>query len=167
MRGARVHLIFHTFLSRQLGSLYPTTRQDGWCHLVAVIDCSDRYLVGWRFSRSGNAGISARSLEDALIRENIIPNVHGLVIRSDNGLVFGSKRFHETVTKNHLHQEYITPYTPEQNGMIERFFRSIKEECVWQHNFVTFDEAYNKIAEWIDHYNFERDRKSTRLNSSH
>jgi len=70
--------------------------------------------------------------------------------------VFGSKRFHETVTKYHLFQEYITPYTPEQNGMIERFFRSFKEECLWQHNFVSFDEAYNKIADWIDHYNFKR-----------
>ena len=90
-------------------------------------------------------------MEDALIRENIISNVHGLVTRSDNGLVFGSKRFHETVTKYRLHQEYITPYTPKQNGMIGRFFRSFKEECVWQHNFVTFDEAYNKIADWIDY----------------
>ena len=40
--------------------------------------------------------------------------------------------------------------------MIERFFRSFKEECVWQQNFISFDEAYNKIADWIDHYNFER-----------
>jgi len=102
------------------------------------------------------AGISAGALEDALIREKIIPKVHGFVIRSDNGLVFGSKRFHETVTKYQLHQEYITPYTPEQNGMIERFFKSFKEECAWQHNFVSFDEAYNKIADWIDYYNFQR-----------
>lgn len=29
------------------------TSKDGWCQLVAVIDCCDRYLVGWRFSRSG------------------------------------------------------------------------------------------------------------------
>ena len=29
-----------------------------------------------------------------------------------------------------LQQEFITPYTPEQNGMIERFFRTLKEECV-------------------------------------
>ena len=29
-----------------------------------------------------------------------------------------------------LAQEFITPYTPEQNGIIERFFRSVKEECV-------------------------------------
>lgn len=132
------------------------TKQDGWCHLVAVIDCGDRYLVGWRFSQSGKAGISAGALEDALLREKKSADVHDLVIRSDNGLVFGSKCFHATVTKYRLRQEYITPYTPEQNGMIERFFRSLKEECVWQHNFVTFDEAYVTIADWIDHYNHER-----------
>jgi transposase InsO family protein len=28
-----------------------------------------------------------------------------------------------------LRQEFITPYTPEQNGLIERLFRSLKEEC--------------------------------------
>jgi hypothetical protein len=30
----------------------------------------------------------------------------------------------------------MTPYTPEQN-VIERFFRSLKEECVWQHSAAT------------------------------
>jgi len=132
------------------------TKRDGWCHLVAVIDCHDRYLVGWRFSRSGTAGVPAGALEDALIQERLVPGSAGLVIRSDNGLVFNSKRFHETITKYRLEQEYITPYTPEQNGMIERFFRSLKEECVWQRNFVSFDEAYDTIAGWIDHYNRER-----------
>lgn len=92
------------------------TKEADWRHLVAVIDCCDRYLVGWRFSRSRKAGISASAIEDALIREKIVPNAHGLV--------FGSKRFHETVTKYRLLQEYNTPYTPKQNGMIERFFRS-------------------------------------------
>lgn len=106
------------------------TKRDGWCHLVAVIDCHDRYLVDWRFSLSDKAGIPAGALEDALIRERLTPGTTDLVIRSDNGLVFGSKRFHETITKYKLEHEYITPYSPEQNGMIERFFRSLKEECV-------------------------------------
>jgi putative transposase len=132
------------------------TAKDGWCHLVAVIDCYDRYLVGWRFSKSGKAGIPAGALEDALIQEHLVPGGHGFVIRSDNGLVFGSKRFYTTVTKYKLQQEYITPYAPEQNGMIKRFFRSFKEECVWQQNFVTLDDAYDTIADWIDYYNTER-----------
>ncbi|GAB3338752.1 hypothetical protein GCM10027512_05790 [Chromohalobacter beijerinckii] len=34
-----------------------------------------------------------------------------------------------------LTQEFTTPYTPEQNGFVERVFRSLKEECIWQHRF--------------------------------
>ncbi|HZT07806.1 MAG TPA: integrase core domain-containing protein [Chloroflexota bacterium] len=55
-----------------------------------------------------------------------------------------------------LGQEFITPYTPEQNGIIERFFRSLKEECVWQRNFVSFAEARRAIRRWIEWYNAER-----------
>lgn len=40
--------------------------------------------------------------------------------------------------------------------MIERFFRTIKEECVWQHNFETFEQAEKAIIEWIKFYNAER-----------
>ncbi|MDR4484448.1 MAG: integrase core domain-containing protein [Nitrospirales bacterium] len=57
------------------------------------------------------------------------------VLRSDNGLIFQSRRFRQACRDYRLHQEFITPYTPEQNGRIERFFRSFKEECVWQHHF--------------------------------
>jgi putative transposase len=52
--------------------------------------------------------------------------------------------------------EFITPYTPEQNGMIERFFRSLKEECVWQHSFVSFEHARRELSAWIRWYNQER-----------
>lgn len=53
-------------------------------------------------------------------------------------------------------QEFITPDTPEQNGMIQRFFRSLKEECVWQHTFQTFEEARRIIWAWIHWYNESR-----------
>jgi putative transposase len=34
------------------------------------------------------------------------------------------------VRRYSLDQEYITPYSPEQNGMMEWFFRILKEECL-------------------------------------
>ena len=52
------------------------------------------------------------------------------MLRSDNGIVFGAKPFVAVVNRWKLEQEYIVPYTPEQNGMIERFFGSMKSECV-------------------------------------
>jgi transposase InsO family protein len=39
---------------------------------------------------------------------------------------------------------------------VERFFRSLKEECVWQHNFGDFAEARTAITNWIHWYNAER-----------
>ena len=63
------------------------------------------------------------------------------VLRSDNGLIFQSRQFRQACRDYRLQQEFITPYAPEQNGMIERFFRSLKEECVWQHAFQIFEDA--------------------------
>ncbi|MCA9471860.1 MAG: transposase family protein, partial [Nitrospira sp.] len=47
------------------------------------------------------------------------------VLRSDNGLIFQSQRFRRACGEYRLQQEFITPYAPEQNGLIERFFRSL------------------------------------------
>jgi len=59
-----------------------------------------------------------------------------------------------------LSQEYITPYTPEQNGLIKRFFRSLKEECTWQHNFRNFSEANRAVRRWLYWYNNDRPHQS-------
>ena len=90
-------------------------------------------------------------MEDA-IRKRKINWASYLTLRSDNGLVFGSKVFSATARKHGITQEYITPYTPEQNGMIERWFRSLKEEFIWLQKIKDKDEGFKLIADWIDHY---------------
>ena len=130
--------------------------QDGWCHLTAVIDCCDRTIVGWRLSKSGTSKIAAAALEDALIQRGIFKGGNELTLRSDNGLVFGSKHFVKVANRYGVGQEYITPYTPEQNGMIERWFRSLKEECVWLNRFKSKQHAFEVIGRWIDRYHNER-----------
>jgi putative transposase len=130
--------------------------RDGWCHLTAIIDCCDRTIVGWRLSRSGIAHIAAAALEDALRDRGIRYEHQALVLRSDNGLVFGAKVFVSVVRRYGLEQEYIIPYSPEQNGMIERFFLSLKQECVWLHRFEDRDHAFRVVAAWLDRYHAER-----------
>jgi putative transposase len=78
------------------------------------------------------------------------------VVRSDNGLIFQSRRFRAACRDYRLTQEFITPYTPEQNGMIERFFQSLKAECTWLHNFRSFQPARTAIDRWIQHYDKHR-----------
>ncbi len=135
---------------------------DGWAHLVAVIDCCDRELIGWEFALRGRAKEAECAIEEACIKRfgTLRPLGATPVLRSDNGLIFQSRRFRSACRDYRLRQEFITPYTPEQNGIIERFFRSLKEECVWQKPFKTFPEAKREIAQWIEWYNAGRPHQS-------
>lgn len=131
---------------------------DGWGHLVAVIDCYDRELIGWEFALRGRAKEAERALEMACLARfgTLRPRGAVPILRSDNGLIFQSRRFRDACRFYRVPQEFITPYTPEQNGVIERWFRSLKEECVWQHHFRSFAEARQVIRQWITWYNAER-----------
>jgi putative transposase len=131
---------------------------DGWAHFAAVIDCHDRELVGYEFARRGRAKEAERALEAACIGRfgTLRPAGSTPVVRSDNGLIFQSRRFRAACKDYRLRQEFITPYTPEQNGIVERFFRSLKEECVWQHSFPSFVEARRTVRRWIGWYNERR-----------
>jgi putative transposase len=124
-------------------------------HLTAVIDCHDREVPGFEFALRGRAKEAERALEEACLARfgTLRPPGPTPMVRSDNGLIFQSRRFRAACRDYHLRQEFITPYTPEQNGLIEHFFHSLKEECVWQHNFASFAEACTAIIQWIEWYN--------------
>ena len=136
--------------------------RDGWAHLVGVIDCHDRELIGYEFALRGRAKEAERALEEACITRfgTLRPEGQTPTIRSDNGLIFQSRRFRAACRDYRLTQEFVTPYTPEQNGLIERFFRTLKEECVWQHQFRSYAEARRTITHWIEWYNTQRPHQS-------
>ena len=55
-----------------------------------------------------------------------------------------------------LKQEFITPYTPQQNGLVERMIRTLKEQCIHRHRFETLQHASRVIGDWIQFYNHQR-----------
>jgi len=78
------------------------------------------------------------------------------LLRSDNGLVFTSRSYTALVRGYGLRQEFITPHCPQQNGMVERVIRTLKEQCVHQHRFETIQHASRVIGDWIRFYNDRR-----------
>jgi putative transposase len=44
---------------------------------------------------------------------------------------------------------------PQCNGVIERFMRTLKEQCIWLHRFETRDEAHQVIGAFIGRYNHQ------------
>jgi len=94
--------------------------RDGWLSLALVMDCHTRELLGWHLSKSGKATTAEAALEQALItRYGTLGRVPApFLLRSDNGLVFTSRRFTRVVRSYGLRQEFITPHCPQENGMV-------------------------------------------------
>ena len=73
--------------------------RDRWCHIALVMECASREALGWRSSKRDNAATAEAALEEALIHRfghlGRVPRP--LQLRSDNGLVFTSKRYTATV----------------------------------------------------------------------
>jgi putative transposase len=44
---------------------------------------------------------------------------------------------------------------PECNGVAERFMRTLKEQCIYLHQFASLEEAQRIIGEFIARYNAE------------
>lgn len=132
--------------------------RDGWLTLALVIDCHTRQLLGWHLSRCGKASTAASALEQALIsRYGSLGRVpEPFLLRSDNGLVFTSRCYTSLVRSYGLKQEFITPHCPQQNGMVERLIRTLKEQCVHRHRFETLQHAMRVIGDWVQFYNNRR-----------
>ena len=132
--------------------------RDGWLSLALVMDCHTRELLGWQLSRTGKATTAGAALEQALIaRFGALGRVSTpFLLRSDNGLVFTSNHFRRLTKTYGLQQEFITPHCPQQNGMVERLIRSLKEQCIHRHRFESQQHAMRIIGNWIQFYNNQR-----------
>lgn len=136
--------------------------RDGWCVFVPVIDCCTREVLGHAVERTGRAKTAERALEEALLNRfgALRSAPPGMLLRHDNGLVFGSRQYRAVARDYGLRQEYITPYTPQQNGLCERFIKTFKEELCWTRRFRSLDHARLAVRAWIEHYNTRRPHQS-------
>jgi len=77
------------------------------------------------------------------------------VIRSDNGSSFIAKEFKIVLKENGLDQQRIKPHCPEENGVIERSHRTLREELDGEElqNLVQAQAVLDRI---IRRYNQER-----------
>ena len=81
-------------------------------------------------------------------------------IRCDNGSEFTSHYFKAWADKHEIRIDYIEPGSPYQNGFIERFNRTYREEVLDQYLFKNLTEVQNLTADWLAQYNDERPHES-------
>ncbi|WP_022856217.1 integrase core domain-containing protein [Thermodesulfobacterium thermophilum] len=60
------------------------------------------------------------------------------------------------ISKWRIEEEVIPPGQPFNNGHIESFHRSMREELLDREEFERLEEVCEKVTEWIRSYNEER-----------
>jgi len=81
-------------------------------------------------------------------------------IRVDNGPEFISRHMLDWADQHAVKIEYIQPGKPAQNGFVERFNRTYREEVLDAYLFSTLDEARSITADWLHEYNSFRPHAS-------
>lgn len=82
------------------------------------------------------------------------------MIRTDNGPEFRSAIFRSWALKHKILLHYIQPGKPAQNGFIERFNRTYREEVLDMNLFNSLIEAKEITIEWLRIYNNDRPHES-------
>ena len=82
------------------------------------------------------------------------------MIRVDNGPEFISGAFKLWANKHGILLHYIQPGKPAQNGLVERFNRTYREDILDMNLFAHLHEVREITTEWLIMYNEERPHES-------
>jgi putative transposase len=170
-RSVRKHVIMKKILTVperpdqlwQQDITYIWCGRDGWCYLFSILDCYTREWLAYTFSTYCGTDEAIRTLEMAVLErfpDRIIPSHSELATRSDGGSQYTSDRFMNTLEVYGIRHEVTGKNRPDQNAYIEAFHKSIKEDCIWQHDFQTYQEADLVICKFFHDYNLNRPHSS-------
>ena len=117
--------------------------------LISVLDGFSRFIVHHELRTHMQEYDVEIVLQRALEKH---PNEKSALI-SDNGSQFIAHDFKGFLRLNNLTHVRTSVNHPQSNGKIERFHKSIKNECTRIQSMIDLDDARKKVAEYIHHYN--------------
>ena len=79
----------------------------------------------------------------------------GLTVRSDWGPQYTAHAFGAELRWLGIAHSPSFVGEPQCNGVIERFMRTLKEQCLWLHRFTDLAHAEREIGAFIERYNAE------------
>ena len=121
----------------------------------SIIDLHDRSVVASITDQHITSDLAIRTLQKALDSQ---PARKGeLILHSDQGTQYTSKAFIEFCEAVHITQSMSKAGYPYDNAPMERYFNTLKNECVNLYEFQTEESLYQAVEEFAYvTYNHER-----------
>lgn len=123
----------------------------GHMYLTAIIDWYSRKIVGYYLSDTLDTDSVTHAVKEAVA-------AHGIpaILNSDQGSQFTSAEYKELLKGLQIRQSMDGKSRWADNIMIERWFRSLKNEQIYPNEYRSPRELRKLINEYVDAYNRER-----------
>jgi putative transposase len=135
-----------------------TTVQDGKVWLFGVVEHWNAEPLGWHVAKSGTRFEAAQALGMAVRQQSghlSAGAARGLALRHDHGSAFMADHFQKQIRFWGVSPSYAFIGEPQTNGVIERLFRTLKEQVVHGRVFRTIDEVRDAVRAFVARYNAE------------
>jgi len=120
--------------------------------LCSFLDGCSRSVVHWEI-REAMKEIDVEQIFQRAWEK--FPGVRPRII-SDNGPQFIAKDFKAFIRLCGMTHVRTSPYYPQSNGKIERWHRSLKEDCIRPETPLSLEDARRSVSRFVDHYNTVR-----------
>jgi len=137
---------------------YFYTAKEGRCCLFSVIDhCTDE-ILGHCIVKKADRYAAIEAVREAVrhefghVKKGACEGM-GLFVRADHGSQYDSADFKKEMDFLKIIESPAFVRSPECNGIIERFHRTLEDELLSFTQFDTLEEARPLISEFIERYN--------------
>ena len=121
-------------------------------HLCSILDGYSRLVVHWEIRETMLEKDAEIVVERA--REKFPGETPRII--SDNGPQFIARDFKQFIRLVGMTHVTTSPYYPQSNGKKERWFGTLKRECIRPGTPLSLEEARRLVARWVEHYNLVR-----------
>jgi putative transposase len=120
--------------------------------LCCILDGYSRSVVHWEIRQTMKEDEVETIIQRA--RESY-PGERPRII-SDNGPQFIARDFKEFIRICGMTHVRTSPYYPQSNGKLERWFKTLKGECIRIKTPLSLEDARRLVAEFVNYYNTVR-----------
>lgn len=150
----------HPYLLRNVTASYPNhvwgidityiRLRAGWLYLVAVLDWYSRYVVSWQLDDTLEMPFVLAAVEQALAQAKPV------IWNSDQGSHFTSPHYTRRLLDADVQISMDGKGRAIDNIFTERFWRSLKYEEVYLHDYESPRQARHGLAAYLTFYNQKR-----------
>jgi transposase InsO family protein len=134
------------------------TVKEGWAWLFAAVDHFNAECVGYHICKKGDRFNALEPISQG-VKEHFgflsQDSARGLRLRIDSGSQYVSEHFQNQIKFWGISASFAFIEQPQTNGVIERFFRTLKEQIIYGRVYETIEDLKVAVDKFVKLYNQE------------